>query len=102
MMPLLVDHFPLAASATRNQKAVSGISRPALDLLMRYQYPGNVREFENAIERAVVFCRQPVIDVDDLPYEIRSRGLQVGGEVGERAAAPDLPMARRSKRSSAP
>ncbi len=80
-VPLLVDHF-LGRFRDKNQKAVSGISRPALDLLMRYQYPGNVRELENAIERAVVLCRQPVIDVDDLPYEIRSRGLQVGGEVG--------------------
>jgi two-component system response regulator HydG len=72
-VPLLCDHF-LSRFRDKNHKTITGISRPALELLMRYSYPGNVRELENAIERAVVLCRQPVIDVDDLPHEIRSGG----------------------------
>ena len=58
-------------------KNVTGISRPALELLSRYGYPGNVRELENALERAVVLSRQPIIDVDDLPQEIRCGGLHL-------------------------
>lgn len=76
-VPLLCEHF-LSRFREKNQKAISGISRPALELLMRYAYPGNVRELENALERAVVLCRQSIIDVDDLPHEIRS-----GGALGE-------------------
>ena len=70
-VPLLVDHF-LSRFREKNQKVVTGISRPALEVLSRYSYPGNVRELENALERAVVLCRQPIIDLEDLPAEIRS------------------------------
>ena len=70
-VPLLVDYF-LSRFREKNQKVVTGISRPALEVLSRYPYPGNVRELENALERAVVLCRQPIIDLEDLPAEIRS------------------------------
>ena len=75
-VPLLVDHF-LSRFREKNHKNVTGISRPALDLLGRYAYPGNVRELENALERAVVLSRQPVIDVEDLPHEIRYAELSI-------------------------
>jgi two-component system response regulator HydG len=84
-VPLLCDHF-LSRFRDKNHKAVSGLARPALELLMRYSYPGNVRELENAIERAVVLCRQPIIDVDDLPHEIRS-----GGALGDGSHAAGPP-----------
>jgi two-component system response regulator HydG len=84
-VPLLCDHF-LSRFRAKNQKSITGIGRPALELLMRYSYPGNVRELENAIERAVVLCRQPVIDVDDLPHEIRS-----GGALGDGSHAAGPP-----------
>ena len=82
-VPLLVDHF-LSRFREKNQKLVTGISRPALEVLSRYHYPGNVRELENAIERAVVLCRQPIVDVEDLPQEIRSGGarLESAGHAG--------------------
>jgi len=86
-VPLLCEHF-LSRFREKNQKVITGISRPALDLLTRYAYPGNVRELENAIERAVVLCRQPIIDVDDLPHEIRSGGTL--GEAGNAAGPPRL------------
>jgi two-component system response regulator HydG len=82
-VPLLVDHF-LSRFREKNQKLVTGISRPALEVLSRYHYPGNVRELENALERAVVLCRQPIVDVEDLPQEIRSGGarLESAGHAG--------------------
>src|SRR4051812_26014173 len=69
-VPLLVDHF-LGRFREKNQKAISGCTRAALDALSAYHWPGNVRELENAIERAVVLSKSSVIDVEDLPRELR-------------------------------
>ena len=80
-VPLLAAHF-LTRFRDKNHKPITAISRAALDVLMRYPFPGNVRELENAIERAVVLCRQTVIDVEDLPQEIRTRALGLSGEPG--------------------
>jgi len=54
-IPLLAGHF-LAASARRQGKNVAGIAKPALDKLVNSSWPGNIRQLENAIERAVVLC----------------------------------------------
>ncbi|HSB05198.1 MAG TPA: sigma-54 dependent transcriptional regulator [Thermodesulfobacteriota bacterium] len=67
---LLIDHF-LKKYSTQNQKPVSDISREARTLLLRYSYPGNVRELENIIERAVVLCRGEIITTQDLPFHLR-------------------------------
>jgi two-component system response regulator HydG len=73
-VPLLVDHF-LTRFREKNQKSISGCTRAALDALSAYHWPGNVRELENAIERAVVLSKSSVIDVDDLPRELRGGNL---------------------------
>ncbi|MBH0743559.1 hypothetical protein I3A88_25485, partial [Salmonella enterica] len=51
------DHF-LRRFAERNRKAVKGFTPQAMDLLIHYDWPGNIRELENAIERAwqTIFC----------------------------------------------
>lgn len=67
----LIDHF-LRRFAIENGKEVQGISSEARDLLLRYDYPGNVRELENIIERAVVITRGPVITSRDLPFSRNS------------------------------
>ncbi len=63
----LVDHF-LARFAAENGKAVTGVDPTARDLLLKYDFPGNVRELENIIERAVVITRTNLVGVDDLPF----------------------------------
>ena len=68
-LPLLMDHF-LKVFAAKNGKTLRGFSREARDALMRYDYPGNVRELENLVERAVVLCRGDVIGRGDLPLTI--------------------------------
>ena len=66
-IPLLVDHF-MQRFARENHRVITGLSREARDLLVKYDYPGNVRELENIIERAVVISRGPIITTADLPF----------------------------------
>jgi DNA-binding NtrC family response regulator len=63
----LVDHF-IGKFAAENAKPVNGIEPQARDLLLKYDFPGNVRELENIIERAVVITRSSLIGIDDLPF----------------------------------
>lgn len=65
-IPLLITYF-IEKYASENEKEISGISREAQDYLMRYRFPGNIRELENIIERAVVMSRDTLITTSDLP-----------------------------------
>jgi len=67
---LLMDHF-LRHFAEKNGKTIRGLTHEARDILLRYDYPGNVRELENIIERAVVLTRDEVIGVGDLPLTVQ-------------------------------
>lgn len=72
-IPILVDHF-LQKFAIENNKQINGISKEARDNFMRYSFPGNIRELENMIERAVVMSRNSIITLDDLPQGIIVQG----------------------------
>ena len=65
-MPLLVSHF-IEKYGSELEKEVSGVSREAMDRILAYRFPGNVRELENVIERAVALSREPEIQLDSLP-----------------------------------
>jgi DNA-binding NtrC family response regulator len=65
-IPALVDHF-IRRYAAENEKRIQGIEEAALQGLIRYDWPGNIRELENIIERAVVLCAGNRIMVDNLP-----------------------------------
>jgi two-component system NtrC family response regulator len=65
-IPLLVSHF-LKKYAESTHTSPKQISRDALDALLKYNFPGNVRELENIIERAVVLAREDLIRTSDLP-----------------------------------
>jgi nitrogen regulation protein NR(I) len=69
-IPLLVEHF-LAKFNDRLKKHVAGVEPEALDVLSAYSWPGNIRELENVIERAVLFCDAQKLRLGDLPAEIR-------------------------------
>ncbi len=58
--------------------AVEGISKPALKLLMNYTWPGNVRQLESVIERAVLMAEGSIIQPEDLPTEIASLAAHSG------------------------
>lgn len=70
-IPPLCDHF-IKKFAKANNKDIRGISREGFDAIMKYDFPGNVRELENIIERAVILCRGNQITTDDLPQNIFS------------------------------
>jgi DNA-binding NtrC family response regulator len=65
-------------------------SSDALDFLMQYSWPGNVRQLENVCERMVVFARDDLVDVDMLPPEIKSSG----GTVTEKTTETRIPKTR--------
>ena len=67
---LLADYF-LGRIATENNKNISRISTPAIDMLTRYHWPGNIRELENCIERAVLLCDDEVIRSEHLPPSLQ-------------------------------
>jgi nitrogen regulation protein NR(I) len=74
-IPVLVEHF-LTKFNERLKKHVTGADPEALDLLSAYGWPGNIRELENVVERAVLFCDAQKLRVMDLPPELRgSSGL---------------------------
>jgi two-component system response regulator PilR (NtrC family) len=84
-IPLLANHF-LAKYTEQMGKSITGIARPALELLQQYDWPGNIRELENVMERAVALERTPTILPDSLPQSTRN-----GGPKPAPAAAETLP-----------
>jgi len=78
-IPLLLDHF-VEKFSRRNGKRISGLTRDAREALLRYDYPGNVRELENLVERAVILTRDEVIGLEDLPLGVKEREGETSGE----------------------
>ena len=74
---LLLDHF-LRQYAEKNGKTIRGLTPEGRDILLRYDYPGNVRELENIIERAVVLTRDDVIGSGDLPLTVQEPEIADG------------------------
>ena len=70
-IPYLIEVF-LKRYSKANKKQVKGLTREAMEALMRYHYPGNIRELENIIERAVVLTRGDYIGLEDLPFHVRN------------------------------
>jgi len=62
----------LADTARRMGRKITGFTPGAADQLLRYHWPGNVREVQNAVEHAVALCAGSRVDVEDLPEELRS------------------------------
>jgi Nif-specific regulatory protein len=68
---LLADHF-LEKFSREHGKSIKRISTPAIDMLVSYHWPGNVREMENALERAVLMCEGQVVHAHHLPPSLQT------------------------------
>jgi PAS domain S-box-containing protein len=71
-IPLLVDKFIVRMNSLRG-RAVTGMDREALGLLMSHDFPGNIRELENVIEHAFVLCSDGIIEQQHLPHSVIAR-----------------------------
>ena len=88
-VPHLVSHF-IAKFNARLKKSVEGIEPEALERLTGYAWPGNIRELENVIERAVLFADGVRIRVDDLPEDVRSGRAQGAQSSGHTPQPPPV------------
>jgi formate hydrogenlyase transcriptional activator len=70
-IPLLINVF-LSKLAKKLGKHIHGLSRETMDRLMRYEWPGNIRELQNVIERAVVVAHTPIIHIDDYMLQLNT------------------------------
>lgn len=68
-IPHLVDHF-IRQFAEESDSHVTGMSREAMDGLLKHDYPGNVRELENMVHRAMVLARDSLLAVSDFPLHL--------------------------------
>ncbi|OGV69730.1 MAG: Fis family transcriptional regulator [Lentisphaerae bacterium RIFOXYA12_FULL_48_11] len=85
-IPLLVEHF-IARFNRRQDKSVAGVTADVMTILMAHDYPGNVRELENFIERAFVLCGEGRIQRIHLPPELSGRVSVPSIPVGDTMAA---------------
>lgn len=77
-IPLLIDHFLTRFNQTKHTE-VSGLAPDALHLMTEYDWPGNIRELENMVERLAVLKKHGVLSIEDLPEKIcrRSAGTDL-------------------------
>ena len=86
-VPLLVNHF-LQKQASASGGEPKKIDPEAVDILCHYDYPGNVRELENAIERACALCEEDMILPSDLPPHIVARRRRVKKRIRRKPRMP--------------
>jgi len=75
-IPYLVDHFIQKYNARRGKKIIS-ISPDVMDILLKYDFPGNIRELENIIEYGFVVCKNSIIQKQHLPTELFQKSKEV-------------------------
>ena len=93
-IPLLVDCFTSRISQRHERPRVK-VNETAMELLRRWPWPGNIRELENAIERAVLLCDGDEISAEDLPLEFREQATSDDG-----AAETDGPLKDRVREAT--
>ncbi|MFL6213469.1 MAG: sigma-54-dependent transcriptional regulator [Blastocatellia bacterium] len=76
-LPPLIDHF-IGKHSKEAHRVIRGLTPSARNVMMNYAWPGNVRQVESAIERAILLCEGDTIDVEDLPVEIRQEASGAG------------------------
>jgi DNA-binding NtrC family response regulator len=74
-LDLLCEHFLADLRSKRPEGSITGrtFSPEAIKLMSKYDWPGNIRELRNVVERAVTFCEEDSVGVDDLPTDLQAR-----------------------------
>lgn len=81
-VPLLVTHF-IDKFAQREKKKVERVSPDVMNMFLNYSWPGNLRELENVIERAVVLTKSSIIDLNNLPKDLKKEMLENSKHKGD-------------------
>jgi two-component system response regulator HydG len=87
---LLSRHF-LKTFAKKNRKPIKGFTPQAMDCMVRYGWPGNVRALMNAVERGVILCRGEYISEEDLPFSVKDAPI-AASEVKAPEQPADIPL----------
>jgi DNA-binding NtrC family response regulator len=91
----LIHHF-IARNSKAMGKTIAGVTDEAMAVLRDYQWPGNIRELENVIERAVILAKRAKLDVEDLPEEMRFRSDATAMAVDDQEEAARLEEAAKA------
>ncbi len=87
-IPLLLEYFLRRAKSEMNRPELSGISPDALELLVNYKWPGNIRQLQSVVRQSVLHTTGTVIDSDNLPGFIRESLAMVGARSAPFHASP--------------
>lgn len=90
-IPLLVEHFLDKLNILKG-KDISGLSDDALRSLMEYEWPGNIRELENAVEHAFILCHGGLIELRHLPEPLRRLGVAGATRIGIRETLEEMEL----------
>jgi DNA-binding NtrC family response regulator len=91
-IPLLVDYF-VDRYASKAGKTITGINKRSMDLLQSYQWPGNIRELQNVLERSVIICDSENLSVDESWLAQRTPVADLGAQpLSEKLAAQEREM----------
>ncbi len=97
-VPLLIDHFLREFNRSTKDKFVDRVSAKSLDILLRYGFPGNVRELENIIEYAYIRCNSKMIEPSHLPTELLEHDIPSdSGDLFERIVRSEEPLREAQK-----
>lgn len=90
-IPLLVNHF-IGKYSQKNRRNISGVSEESMEVLQKYDWPGNVREIENIIERAVVLTRNTEIQLNDLPQPLLQNSAEAPSSIRREGETIVIPL----------
>ena len=96
-IPLLIDHF-VRVHSQKEQKRIKGLTDEAMKNLLKYNFPGNIRELENIIEQAIVLARGEYLTKESLPVSIIQKKRIAAGKLNETIERIEKEMIQESLR----
>lgn len=98
-IPLLIDHF-VRVHSQKEQKRIKGLTDEAMKNLLKYNFPGNIRELENIIEQAIVLARGEYLTKESLPVSIIQKKRITAGKLNETIERIEKEMIQESLRKN--